>query len=393
MQCGNVKLTHVYELSHVLISLTSMDAEYDPAVAGDQLLIEDAVPGGVAGAKRKRAAGAHAHPDRGIVDEDDDHGDGSDRLSPAAARMAYARVHIRKRPAGVYRRPAGLTDELALCTTRPPPWVRVPPQAMHLLGSELVDRKAQSDLWCILPYVQSALMQDRQCGSSDDDFAKIVKHFLCPKTFHGSTAVALAHTLAVDRLKIPKSLHVSANLLVHADRAVRQSVTKGLVHYCKKPHCLCEIEFEIGDEATMVLNVQGANEEMKSKEPRRLESEAVQLVGAYKHSGSNLKPTTPSKILEAQDTYAMLVRCPRTGELVSFRGECASWCQLLDRTTAECLMEAARHRSGRTDHSSSAFLFKVKGTCLDQAKSNKRWRRNEKLALADKGVQICSSTT
>merc|ERR1711966_603844 len=64
-----------------------------------------------------------------------------------------------------------------------------------------------------------------------------------------------------------------------------------------------------------------------------------------------------------------------SGKLVSFCGSTVNWVQVLDRTTAEVLLEADNRRSGRTEFS-ELFQQRTTSSCLDQAASNKRWRRS-----------------
>ena len=68
----------------------------------------------------------------------------------------------------------------------------------------------------------------------------------------------------------------------------------------------------------------------------------------------------------------MLVRIQ--GQLVLFHGETVAWAQNLQATTADCLNEAHRVRHGMPT-SGSLFQTRTPASTLDQAKSNKRWRR------------------
>eukprot|EP00959_Pyramimonas_sp_CCMP1952_P388995 8150511-Pyramimonas_sp.AAC.1 len=80
------------------------------------------------------------------------------------------------------------------------------------------------------------------------------------------------------------------------------------------------------------------------------------------------KQKTVSKTLQSRGEYGMLVET-QSGQLLSFVGRSATWLQRLERTTAECLRQPHRERSGRTSFS-DRFESKTRMSTLDGAGAN-----------------------
>eukprot|EP00959_Pyramimonas_sp_CCMP1952_P381083 7985102-Pyramimonas_sp.AAC.1 len=83
------------------------------------------------------------------------------------------------------------------------------------------------------------------------------------------------------------------------------------------------------------------------------------------------KQKTVSNVLQSRDEYGMLVET-QPGQLLSVVGRPATWLQCLGRTTAECLHQSHRGRSGRTSFSGT-FESKTRMSTLDGAGANEKY--------------------
>lgn len=76
-----------------------------------------------------------------------------------------------------------------------------------------------------------------------------------------------------------------------------------------------------------------------------------------------------TKLMESSNRWGFTVR--HGGQLVTILGECTTPVQVMDRTTAECVLAAQMLRDSQSAHTAN-FKLRIRTTCEDGAASNEK---------------------
>ena len=228
---------------------------------------------------------------------------------------------------------------------------------------------------------------------ADCDAAQVCKHFLdsSPKCgFRVSTKAAMSASLGLDRRKISSHLYQLAGAIVHHSRDARFCIEAQLASCLDPQDCLLCVDATQNDETPLRVGIHeqpsalAAPASSSTRAARSASTDAVAVVPTRVSLPALpvlvRKEKTTVKILQSRDSWGLLFRAPG-GRLVSCYGWTHSWLQLLDRTTAECLSEAARQRSSITTEFCNRFQAKTRMLTLDGALSNERAERSFKKDL------------
>jgi hypothetical protein len=161
------------------------------------------------------------------------------------------------------------------------------------------------------------------------------------------------------------------------DHEARGLLESTLVHNLPPENLICYIDVASYDETPLSL---GVSEQLASSAVDMSTSDEGRNQAIVQQSrfqvlwSCNRTQRTVSKIVQSTSDYGILIKCPRTGELLSIYGKSLTWLQWVDRTTGECILESEHQRRALTP-SSGAFGLKSRVSTCDGASSNDRAER------------------
>ena len=313
-----------------------------------------------------------------------------DILEPEAAeptaaqkRMKHARSCIKRpssAPGASMRRPAAATSSSMPMRRPTAEEVRrqhhVPAVVLASLSKPFATRSGQDDLWPIMPYVGRALKVLPR-GDGLSSAGKLMKWMSSSDNYHVVTNTSLLQQFGGYYQKTRDAIRVAANCVIQNERMARRLLEQVLVANLQAAALVCYVDFDRSDETRLIIahSTPQQNKRMRTHATlaiQDMQSEAIRLFDAAL-TPNKAQTQAPVKILQSEDSFALLVQLPN-GRLARFEGNTLNWCQSLESTKAETLLEGDRRRTGRTEHSGN-FRTKTRASCLDQASSNKRWRR------------------
>lgn len=207
-----------------------------------------------------------------------------------------------------------------------------------------------------------------------------------------TSRASIGDALGLDpRVVAPWSMRL-ANCIVHLEHDGRALLEAQLTGALSADDLLFVVDFSMSDETPLPMKVEvdSASSQVRSDKAQGPGGAILQHSGVQGAALAGKKGRAISKVLQSSASFGFLVRDPRSGELVTIVGECQTWLQMLDRTTAECLLEAERRRSPLTENT-ALFADKLRVATLDRAGSNDRTERAWVRELGDQWSRITLS--
>ena len=188
---------------------------------------------------------------------------------------------------------------------------------------------------------------------------------------------AISEQIGVPAHLIGPYMRLQANLLVHADHYIRNCMEAAIAGFLPRTHLLGYIECNREDETPMSVGLRSG--QAKNPAPAQVRATASHAIAPLHNYAAPAALNVQSvrkrvaKLLQSEQRYGMMIRT-LDNKLLIIVGSSVTWTQMVDRTTAECLMEAEARRRSMSDHV-HRFTSKTRTTTLDQAPSNKRKER------------------
>ena len=304
-----------------------------------------------------------------------------DTVFDRAEHLRQARARIRKRPASALQQAVvAESQELA-----------VPPPKRAKLSVVPADVAAvvapASGAWCtewaLQPYVRQARIAagSQSTAAEEDASGRLIRLLLAHRAGLGMGTVSATTALAsASRWQYAPLLKRLANAALHADKDARAQLEQACLVSLGAPDLLFLVDAARYDETPMQLSVDSSKPKPKPAAPG---SQAAGGDGVAAAPGSQVAlqesdltiPETArkargiQKLLQSETTWGFIVR--KNGTLLTITGRSATWIQLLERTTGEVLLEAARQRSTLSP-ASDAFAHKVRLSQTDAHGANTR---------------------
>ena len=196
-----------------------------------------------------------------------------------------------------------------------------------------------------------------------------------------STPTNVSHSVMEELTGLQyKSQHIAqiitAETILQHSLNNRSQLEAAVAAYQDSHRLVQYVDFDMSDETPM--HVSRTGDLSIYKQSKNTSTALVELTGLSKQllrSLPNLKSKSteqPTKILQSNARFSMLVQNNATSEFCIIGGTTIHPLQHLERTTAECLVDARQARS-KPGHQTSLFESKVRLSALDQAASNPRY--------------------
>lgn len=200
-----------------------------------------------------------------------------------------------------------------------------------------------------------------------DTTTKLSRYFVGGRSGRISTRASAADHLQVDSRRFVDHLLRLANTALHVDREGRATLER-LVAQIPNVQLIAYVDGARYDETPMPVAVSLSDTFGNDVPAQAGALPTVALTSALPKMGGPVRNATKSgaqshKLLQSESSFGMLVRIG--GELTTILGKTLSWLQHLQRTTAECLAEAARQRDSTTDVANQ-FAFRARLSTLDR---------------------------
>jgi len=244
--------------------------------------------------------------------------------------------------------------------------------------AELIEVHAYGG-WCTSPlfnhleHASEYLRQHAGQFQVDEVTEKLADHYLVKPTATVGSIAAMSDLLGVNCREVQPSMCRLAAAHVAFDRWMRGRFEKSVAR--SGANLILYADLQRYDETPMPVTRRESLFDVLRDLPVE-EAAVCQYPGNQKlslqASGYQVgKISTPAKIFATESRFAILVRMPpeRGGHLQCFIGEALNWLQLLDRCTAEVVLQALAESCGVSAFADE-FDFRVRGTTVDQHPSN-----------------------